>query len=192
MNRLWTVSATFLSVAWLLLATGCATRRPAPDDEYQLGGKADLAARLIELSNTVNHAEARLLADTAYNYSLDLAERYRAVRPAALQNILVNTGFRERGLCFQWADDLTAKLDSLELQTLQLHRAVARLGTPREHSAVVVTAVGQPFDDGVVLDAWRRQGLLCWNDVIYDTYKWIRVEIVTNAEPVIKGSRQTR
>ena len=72
----------------------------------------------------------------------------------------MNLGVRKRGLCFQWADDLTLKLQSLRLRTLQLHRGVARLDTRREHSSVVLTAPGQPFDKGVVLDAWRHSGRL--------------------------------
>jgi hypothetical protein len=162
----------------LALACGCATHRPASDSKEEVVGKAELEARLTDLSTYVNPTEARLLAVTAYDYSLDLAEKYHAVKPAIFQNILVNTGFKERGLCFQWADDLTAKFESLNLQTLQLHRGVARLGKPREHSSVVVTAVGQSFDEGIVLDAWRHSGRLAWSGVKQDKYPWIEVEIV--------------
>jgi hypothetical protein len=109
-----------------------------------------------------------LTAQTAHSYSLELARRYRVVRPAIFHNVLVNLGVRQRGLCFQWADDLTVKLQSLGLQTLQLHRGVARLDTRREHSSVVLTAPGQAFDEGVVLDAWRHSGRLFWGDVKQD------------------------
>jgi hypothetical protein len=120
-----------------------------------------------------------LAAETAQTYSLDLARQYRVVRPAIFHNVLVNLGVRKRGLCFQWADDLTAKLQSLNLRTLQLHRGVARLDTRREHSSVVLTAPGQAFDEGVVLDAWRHSGRLFWGDVRQDHYPWKEVEVVT-------------
>jgi hypothetical protein len=142
---------------------------------------ADLAARLEGLRPTVAPAEAALAARTAYFYSAELAREYRVVRPAILHNVLVNLGLRKRGLCFQWADDLSAKLQSLQLHTLQLHRGVARLETRREHSSVVLTAPGQPFDEGIVLDAWRHSGRLYWDPVKGDKYPWIEVEVVAES-----------
>jgi hypothetical protein len=35
----------------------------------------------------------------------------------------------------------------------------------------VVTAKGQPFEEGIVLDAWRRSGKLYWALVKKDKYK---------------------
>ncbi len=124
-----------------------------------------------------------MAAVTAQTYSLDLARQYRVVRPAIFHNVLVNLGVRKRGLCFQWADDLTAKLQSLNLRTLQLHRGVARLDTRREHSSVVLTSPGQPFDEGVVLDAWRHSGRIFWGDVKRDHYPWKEVELAAEAGP---------
>jgi hypothetical protein len=83
-------------------------------------------------------------------------------------------------LCFQWADDLSAKLQSLQLHTLQLHRGVARLETRREHSSGVLTASGQPFDEGIVLDAWHHSGRLYWGGVKQDRYPWIEVEVIAD------------
>jgi hypothetical protein len=128
----------------------------------------NLAERLEALSPAVAPAEAMLTAEAACSYSAELATEYRVVRPAILHNILVNVGLRKRGLCFQWADDWSAKLPSLQLHTLQLHRGVARLETRREHSSVVLTASGQPFDQGIVLDAWRHSGRLHWGGVKQD------------------------
>jgi hypothetical protein len=126
----------------------------------------------------VDHREASLAAKTAHSYAFELAKEYRVVRPAILHNVLVNWGLRKRGLCFQWADDLSAKLQSLDLHTLQVRRGVARLETRREHSSVVLSAPGQPFDEGIVLDAWRRSGRLYWGGVKQDHYPWIEVEVV--------------
>jgi hypothetical protein len=157
---------------WLVCLAGCASPRPT-----QASATA-LAERLRDLGPKVDAGEAALTAQTAHSYSLELARQYRVVRPAIFHNVLVNLGVRQRGLCFQWADDLTAKLQSLRLRTLQLHRGVARLDTRREHSSVVLTAPGQPFDEGVVLDAWRHSGRLFWGDVNQDHYPWKEVELV--------------
>ncbi len=161
-----TLTAAVLLTVCLLLAAGCASPPPTNTSAPKL------AQRLRALSPSVAPAEATLAAETAHAYSLELADEYRVVRPAILHNMLVNVGLRQRGLCFQWADDLSAKLQSLHLQTLQLHRAVARLDTRREHNAVVLTACGQPFDQGIVLDAWRHSGRLYWGDLAQDKYPW--------------------
>jgi hypothetical protein len=137
---------------------------------------AELAERLEALSPSVNQREAAVAAETAHTRSLELARAYRVVRPAILHNMLVNCGLKERGLCYHWAEDLYAKLYSLNLRTLVLHRGVARPNTLREHNAVVITALGQPFEDGVVLDAWRDCGRLCWPYVQQDKYPWLNLD----------------
>ena len=132
--------------------------------------------------------EATLAAETACSYSLELARQYHAVRPAIWGNVLVNFGLRKRGLCYQWADDLSAKLESLHLRTLKVRRGVARLETRREHSSVVLTAPGQAFDRGIVLDAWRHSGRLFWCPVKEDRYPWTEVEVIAAGEPRLSAS----
>lgn len=165
------------AAACILCLAGCAspkpTGQPAPN----------LTQRLQTLSPTIAPAEATLAADTACSYALELAKEYRVVRPAIFHNVLVNLGLRQRGLCFQWADDLSAKLLSLHLRTLLVRRGAARLDTRREHSSVVLTALGQPFEDGIVLDAWRHSGRLYWGGVKTDKYPWIEVEVIPDGDP---------
>jgi hypothetical protein len=121
---------------------------------------------------------------------LELAREYRVVHPAIFHNVLVNIGVRKRGLCFQWADDLSAKLESLHLRTLRLRRGVARLDTRREHSSVVLTAPGQAFDRGIVLDAWRHSGRLFWSGVKEDKYPWIEVEVAATRDAEFQASHK--
>lgn len=128
-----------------------------------------------------------MTAETACAYSLELAREYRVVRPAIWHNVLVNWGVRKRGLCFQWADDLSARLESLHLRTLSVRRGVARLETRREHSSVVLAAPGQAFDQGIVLDAWRHSGRLYWSGVKEDKYPWIEVVVVAEGEAQAQG-----
>ena len=45
-------------------------------------------------------AEAGRVAETAVTYSLRLAEEYRVSPPARWHNLLIQMGFRDRGLCF--------------------------------------------------------------------------------------------
>ena len=134
---------------------------------------AALVAELRTLAPSVDLHEAHSLADTAINHSLDLAEQYGAVRPAVLQNVLVNLKFKDRGLCYHWADDLYAKLQTVGLRTLRLYRVVSKLNTKHEHNSVVAVAQGQRMREGIVLDAWRHGGQLFWKRVTEDRkYDW--------------------
>jgi hypothetical protein len=36
-----------------------------------------------------------------------------------------------------------------------------------------VTAKGQPFRDGILLDCWRHSGHLFWSAVAIDNYPWV-------------------
>lgn len=165
----------------LLLLAGCATSGQ-PGTSPQV-----LAERLRGLSPVVDQREATLAAETACTYSLELARQYRVVPPAIWHNVLVNVGIRQRGLCFQWADDLSARLESLHLRTLKVRRGVARLETRREHSSVVLAAPGQAFHQGIILDAWRHSGRLYWSGVKEDKYPWIEVVVVAEGEAQAQG-----
>ena len=171
-----------------MLGTGCTTVR-VPEARQQSEAAA-LTGSLRRLSLQVDAAEAERTADVAIRYPLELAQQYHATRPAVVNNVLINAGIHERGLCFQWADDLTAKLMTLHLRTLELHRGVARLGTKHEHSCVVVTATGQNFTNGIALDAWRYGGKLNWSPVLADKYAWQKVELIPSYQQALKAAAE--
>jgi cell division protein FtsB len=131
--------------------------------------RVDLAA----LNQQVNLLEAGLVAQTAITYSDQLAEEYQLVRPAVLHNVLIRMGLKDRGLCYHWTEDLLKELQSLDLKTYQFHWGVAHRGSElREHNSVVITAKGQAFENGMVLDPWRNSGDLYWAIVKSDRYPW--------------------
>jgi hypothetical protein len=128
---------------------------------------------LTALDSTTDPSEARKLAETGIVYSLYLADEYRLVKEPHLHNILVNIGLKDRGLCFQWAEDLMKQFKALDLKTFSFHEAVAYKGKKfHEHNTVVVTAKGKDFFDGIVLDPWRDSGDLYWISVKTDKYPW--------------------
>lgn len=128
---------------------------------------------LMGLAPTVAETDARLLALTAVERSSELGGKFRPMHWAWANNALVNAGMRERGLCYQYRDDLYLSLGPLKLKTLQLHLTSTYRATPREHNGIVVTAIGQPFMDGIVLDAWVHGGRLWWKRVKADKrHKW--------------------
>jgi hypothetical protein len=139
-----------------------------------IAAEAQLRTKLAMLSPTVRVDEAERLAMCAYKTSRRLAREYQVVFPPALNNVLINTGGRKRGLCYHWTEDLLHQLDALKLETLELHWGEAFARTFSENNGVVVTAKGQPFAQGIVLDAWRYQGRMYWGPVRKDPegYPW--------------------
>ena len=112
------------------------------------------------------------MACLAVDHALHLAREYRVVRPPWLHNVLVNYGYRERGLCFHWANDLFAELYSLNPTSLEIRLVVSGMDTRREHNAILVSAPNQPFEDGLILDPWRKSGRLWFGPVSQDRYQW--------------------
>ena len=133
---------------------------------------ASLRSSLLALSPRVSQNDAQRIAVRAHSTSRQLRREYRVVGPPKFHNFLVNAGIRKRGLCHQWTRDLMAQLATLDVRTLDLHWGIARGGTLREHNSVVVTAKGQPFATGIVLDAWRWSGRLFSGPVAGDRYPW--------------------
>jgi len=145
----------------------------SPDVPANRDQLSSLQNDLAALNSQLNIAEAGRVAKTAITYSSYLAEEYELVRPAALHNVLVRIGLKDRGLCYHWTTDLMKQLELLELKSYQLYWGVAHRGSElREHNSVVVAARGQRFEEGIVLDPWRNSGELFWTLVKNDNYPW--------------------
>jgi hypothetical protein len=132
-----------------------------------------LRNRLIALAPTVRPDEAERVVNCAYTTGRELAREWRVAWIPGVQNFLVNVGARKGGLCFQWASELLIRLNALKLQTLDLHWAESYVGTSAEHNVIAVTAKGQPFEKGILLDNWRYEGSLAYGGVTTDPeYRW--------------------
>ena len=135
------------------------------EDEESIKGLRDA---LVALAPTVDPAEAQLLSMTTHTMSRSLAREYRIVLNPEFQNFLINIGLRQRGYCAHFARDIGTRLKTLKLKTLVLHWGAAYAGTSGEDNCLVVTARNQPFQDGIILDGWRRAGRLFWSAVRED------------------------
>lgn len=184
-----TCNLKYISALLLLTSLlGCATanvyypgKNPADPTTVEQQAKAQeywenvkrLEWELTALGPAVDPIEARRASETAIRESAILAEEYQLVRPAVAHNLLITIGIKDRGLCYQWAQDLMKRLEALELKSFQLHWAVAYRGSNlREHNCVVITAAGQPFSKGILFDPWRHSGNLYWTPVVKDSYPW--------------------
>jgi hypothetical protein len=180
-------SLKYIVLGYLLIsAAGCATSSRTSRDPGTTAYPADISSVTINWDSVnaleddlaaLNHysdgAEARQVAETALKGSAYLREEYRLVRPPILHNLFVQMGLRDRGLCYHWTEDLMSHLNTLQLKSYQLRWGVAYRGSDlREHNTVVITANGQPFENGLVLDPWRHSGRLYWVVVKDDKYPW--------------------
>ena len=128
----------------------------------------DLSKALTALAPDVDPAEAEQISATAHTTARRLAREYHVVLNPELQAFLVNVGLRKRGWCGHWAADIGARLKGLKPRTLVIHWGVAYDHTSSENNCLVVTARNQPFQDGIILDGWRRAGRLFWCKVKKD------------------------
>jgi hypothetical protein len=128
----------------------------------------DLCEALVALAPDVDPGEAELLSVTVHTMSRSLAREYRVVLNPPFQNLLINIGVRQRGYCAHYARDIGSRLKELKFKTLVLHWGAAYAKGPDESNCLVVTARNQPFQDGIILDAWRRGGRLFWCPVKKD------------------------
>ncbi|HEU5248232.1 MAG TPA: hypothetical protein VFU09_14185 [Candidatus Udaeobacter sp.] len=152
--------------------------RPALGDEQQsfsfqvqksdLAKAQKLADELASLSPRVNRDEAKLLANCAFATVTKLRREYRMFGTPIFNNFLIYHGLRKRGYCYQWSEDLLIAIDALRLKSLDLHWGEHDPNTWRENNCIVVTAKGQPFKQGIMLECWRHLGHLYFGPVVSD------------------------
>ncbi len=134
----------------------------------------DLTQALLALDANVSEEEARGLAQSAIKHAAILGQRYRVVRPPHWHNLLVTFGWKKRGLCYHWTEDLLKHLEGVRLHHLHLQRVVAHRGSNvREHHSVLVITGNNTFEEGIVLDGWRGSGTLFWVPAGKDRYPWV-------------------
>jgi len=140
---------------------------------------SSLTSAIMDLGENINKTEASFVAREAVLYPQHLANEYRLIGPPNSQNQLVNTGKREKGLCYHWARDMTDHIvKGRTYNTLTLQRAVANQGGTFEHNVLTVAAKGKGIKDAIILDAWRHSATLLWlkttEDPNYDWTKYYR------------------
>ena len=156
----WSPSAMARRPGWgLFMAT-------SPEDPV-------LIARLVGLSPSVDPEEARRVVSVAYTTGRELARKWKMGSSPTFHSFLINIGVRKSGYCFHFATELLQRLEALDLKTLEQHWGESDAGTDTEHNLIVITAKGQPFEQGIMLDNWRRSGRLLWGPLDGDPdHKW--------------------
>ena len=169
---------SLISFGALLVIFG-ASARPAFGNQQQAAipfqvekgdlAKAEkLADELASLSPRVNRDEAKLLADRAFATVTKLRREYRMFGTPIFNNFLIYHGLRKRGYCYQWSEDLLVALDKLNLKSLEVRWGEHDPNTWRENNCLVVTAKGQAFNRGIMLECWRHLGHLYFGPIVSD------------------------
>jgi hypothetical protein len=156
---------------WLFWLTGCSVKEATPQ-EKEVRFLA-LSSLLQKQNSKIDRFEADEIAKRSVYYAEDLAKRYKVLSPPLWQNTLVNLGFKERGLCYEWANDLWLYLHRQSYRTLKVHYIGANIGTLLEHNALSISAKEDDLNSSVVIDAWRDSGKLFFIELNRDRqYKW--------------------
>lgn len=165
----------FVSILFVFIfLAGCSSKAPVSSSQMQQRIQS-LYALLVKLDRKIDPREAMDLAGSSVTYTQSLAQEYKVVSPPIFHNLLVNAGIKKRGLCFEWCDDLCRYLHNRNYKSFDLHPAGSSIGDYwHEHNALVITAKGQPFSEGIILDGWRNSGELFFAPVHEDrNYDWV-------------------
>ena len=120
-----------------------------------------LTNAIMKLGPDIDPTEAKFVGREAVLFAMHLANEYRLVSPPNTQNVLVNTGRRDKGLCYHFARDMQDHIvKGRTYKTLTLQRAVSFQGKRFEHNLLTVAAKGKGIDDAIILDAWRHSAEL--------------------------------
>ncbi|HWM23433.1 MAG TPA: hypothetical protein VNP98_01300 [Chthoniobacterales bacterium] len=173
-RRLCSNLAIFALATPLAFAAFAPSAKARPRNQLVLATSPDdaaLRARLGALSPRVNPEEARRVVSIAYTTGRELAHKWQMGSSPTFHSFLINIGAKKAGYCHQFATELLLRLDAQKLQTLELRWGESDAGTDTEHNVIVVTARGQPFAQGIMLDNWRRSGRLLWGPLDGDPHR---------------------
>jgi hypothetical protein len=171
---------TLLRTVVFIIAFGVCIKAVWAGDERSIKKLRDA---LVALAPDVDSGEAELVSVMAHTTSRSLAREYRVVWCAGVQNILINTGRRQRGFCGHYTRDIGERLRELKVKTLVLHWGAAFAGTMDENNGLVVTAINQPFENGILMDGWRNGGRLFWCALKEDSAYDLRLHPPRRPEP---------
>lgn len=119
-------------------------------------------------------AEADILSKVITQRIYELSNEYRIFGTAFLNNVLIRADLKGRGFCYHYTEDIFSALANLPWNHFEFHWGEAHAKTVWENNALVITAMGQPFETGIALDPWRSASRPQWQRVADDHYPWVK------------------
>jgi hypothetical protein len=114
---------------------------------------------------------AKDIIETLYS----LSQEWRVGGSALFTNFLINIGAKEKGFCYHYAAALKKALSKRNWKYFEIRWGAAWEATFRENNALIITAAGTSFEDGLAIDAWRTAGRPFWTPVKTDRFPWKEV-----------------
>lgn len=137
----------------------------------------------------VAQREAEDIAKRLVMATREHALLYPMAGSSLLNNMLVNIGAKDQGLCYQWVRQLLAGLPAQPYIIFERSWGGAYLQRVLENNSVIITVRDQPFATGLMFDAWRGGGNAYWKWVKKDHYPWTvrftETEILTGQATVM-------
>jgi len=142
--------------------------------EEETSKRVDLLTQeFMSLSSDMSLQDSQQVSQLLIDTTQQLAKKYKMIATPRMNNILINLGFRDRGLCCHWAEDLHLSLREIQIESLRFDWLASNLGKNlQEHSAIVIYATDSSWEDGIVYDPWRKSGMPFWTKVSKDSYAW--------------------
>lgn len=141
--------------------------------EYVLSLKRSLLALDTSTPDPAMVQEADVMAKMIVQRIYELSREYRVTGSALINNFLINRGLREKkGFCYQYVSAIRNTLRTRNWRHFELRWGEAWAGTFRENNALVITAIGAPFESGLAVDVWRSASKPYWTPVKGDRFPW--------------------
>ena len=157
----------FFAIFFLL---GCAVKVSSPG-HARIG---ELYQLLYTLKPSMPKEETLQLSKEIFQKTEALTNEFEMTSPPQYHNFLVNTGLKEKGLCYHWADALYAHFTHKSYPSFEFHLMGANIGEYwTEHNVMAVAVKGMPAKEWIVIDPWRNPGKLYFAKVKDDhRYHW--------------------
>lgn len=160
----------FKYILFLLLLVGCVdTTIPTTQTEVN---KLTTLFRILD--TTITEDEALQLSQDIFWKTEDLRKEFDRTSSPVWHNFLVNTGLREKGLCYHWSDALYAYLSAKDYPSFEFHLMGANIGEYwSEHNVLTVLGKDGELQEGIIIDSWRDSEKLYFSKATDDTdYVW--------------------
>lgn len=152
------------------LFAGCVVTPPAVPKTRV----TQLSQSLQSLDKRIFSKEASILSEDIFHKTAILTKEFQLTSPPWFHNLLVNTGLREKGLCYHWSDSLYLHLLEKKYSSFEFHLVGTNIGEYFfEHNALVIVAKGGSVKNGILIDPWRDSGKLYFSRIGDDKkYRW--------------------
>jgi hypothetical protein len=136
-----------------------------------------LSHKLISLNNSIDKKQAFEISNKILQVSKEIKDEFNPVPYPWINNTLVNLGIKEKGLCWEWRDELYKRLNG-NIEPFAILKIGANVGKLNEHNAIAIISKSNDIQNSILIDLWRCSGVPYIVTIKDDnSYIWSRREI---------------